>query len=156
MVEIQVFSPSKPAQKFLYGNVNKMQMSVLETLVDRIEERRRSRDSAAETEAGGRGSGGGGRGSGKGSAIGTGRWSGVCGRTIEELEEEEREENKLLLKKIDMKLESAARDKRQRPISTANTHWNSMGEAALQHRNNQTKKIELGRSTVAECPKRFQ
>ena len=107
LMAVQVFTPNQPPYKFLYGAVSGRQMSVLETLFESIEERRRSRVSRLAEEVGGQ-------------------------LSAAEVEEEDRAETKLLLKAIDKKLEIAGRDKRQTPTRESQyaARWNSLDQAA--------------------------
>ena len=92
LVAVQIFSPQKPPVKFLYGNVNPKQMTVLETLVQSVDEKRQSRQSDV-TEV---------------------RKSDV------EIEEEEKEEVQLLVNTIDKKLAMAGVNQRLGPDDTWN------------------------------------
>ena len=91
---LQVFSPAKPPLKFLYGNVGKEQMTVLETLVQSFDGKRLSRQSAGAAAA-------------------------EPPKSEAEIEEVEREEAQLLLRTIDNKL--AAAGIHQRSVIQMNT-----------------------------------
>ena len=99
--------------KFLYGDLGERQMSVLEAMIESVSERRKSRPSHLAEQAGQR-------------------------PQDADVEEEEREETRLLLRAIDKKLEAAGRDKRQTPTKESQlaSRWNSIGDAATEHGRN--------------------